>query len=86
MIYTVGVYTVKAPSKHKHKKYDVYLDGKYKLSYGDSRYQQYQDKLGYYKNLDHLDPERRKRYRKRHHKDNIDDPNYAGYWSYWYLW
>ena len=86
MEYKIGIYTVKAPSKHKNKKYDVYSNGEFILSFGDSRYEQYHDKLGYYKDKDHFDIIRREKYRKRHHKDNIDNPKYPGYWSYWYLW
>jgi len=59
---------------------------RYITSFGDKRYEQYKDKVGYYKNLDHNDKDRRKLYRDRHKNDNINDPNYAGFWSYKYLW
>jgi len=59
---------------------------RYILSFGDKRYQHYKDKIGYYKNLDHNDKQRRKLYRNRHKNDNIDDQNYAGFWSWHYLW
>ena len=49
------------------KKYDVYdLNGKYLFSFGDRRYQQFKDKLGFWSHLDHNDKERRKRYYQRH--------------------
>jgi transglutaminase-like putative cysteine protease len=74
------------PSTRKHKKYDVYKGDKYITSFGDVRYEHYYDKFGTYSNLDHLDPDRRRLYRQRHANDNIYDPNYAGYWSWKYLW
>lgn len=73
-------------SIRKNKKYDVYLDDKYITSYGDKRYQHFKDKFGLYSHLNHNDEKRRESYRKRHQNDYIDDPNYAGYWSYNYLW
>ena len=74
------------PSKRENKKYDVYYDNKYITSFGDKRYEHYKDKIGYYKNLDHNDKKRRKLYRDRHKNDYIDDSNYAGFWSYHFLW
>lgn len=74
------------PSKTKFKKYDVYKKGKFLLSFGDVNYQQYHDKFGYFKILDHNDEKRRKNYRERHKNDKINNPDYAGYWSYNYLW
>lgn len=59
---------------------------RYITSFGDKRYQHYKDKIGFYKNKDHNDKERRKLYKDRHKNDNIDDPNYAGFWSWHYLW
>lgn len=57
-------------STRKNKKYDVYnMDGKYLTSFGDKRYQQYHDKLGFYSHLDHNDKDRRERYLNRHSKD-----------------
>lgn len=78
-------YTVKV-STRKNKKYDVYKDDKYITSFGDKRYQHYKDLIGYYKDLDHNDKKRRELYRLRHRNDNIDDPNYAGFWAWNYLW
>jgi hypothetical protein len=49
--------------------------------------------LGLYSNLDHNDPERRKRYRDRHSKILLKDgtpayknKNQSSYWAYYYLW
>lgn len=74
------------PSKKEFKKYDVYLNDKFITSFGDKRYEHFKDLLGHYKHKDHGDPERRRLYRIRHKNDNIDDPNYAGFWSWNYLW
>lgn len=84
MYYRNG-YTI-IPSNRKYKKYDVYKAEKYITSFGDLRYEQYYDKFGFYSKLNHLDKDRRQSYRQRHTNDNIDDPNYAGYWSWRYLW
>ncbi len=74
-------------SKAKNKKYSVYVmkDGKKKLiHFGDSRYQQFKDKLGEYSNLDHNDKKRRDLYYKRHGKATSKDS--AKYFSHKYLW
>lgn len=49
------------------KKYYALVNGK-KIYFGDSRYQHYHDKLGYYKDLDHNDNKRRRLYYARHGK------------------
>ena len=73
-------------SRRKYKKYDIYHKGKYLLSFGDNRYEQFEDKtpLQYYKNLNHLDEDRRNRYYSRHGFSN--DKSSAKYWSNKYLW
>ena len=78
-------YTIRAPSEHNHHKYDVYLGSAYMLSFGDNRYEQYHDKLGFYSKQDHLDPKRRLLYNIRHSKDG-KSPYYAGWWSKKFLW
>lgn len=78
-------YTIRAPSEHKYKKYDVYLESAYMLSFGDNRYEQYHDKLGFYQKKDHLDPKRRLLYNIRHSKGG-KSPYYAGWWSKKFLW
>ncbi len=78
------------PSTHKNKKYDVFINinnyKKFIVSFGDIRYEHYYDKIGFYKNLNHYDEERRKRYIQRHKNDHIDDPLMAGFWSFHFLW
>lgn len=82
-------FQVVAPSTHKNKKYDVFHNSKYLVSFGDNRYQQYHDKIGYYSHLDHKNPQRRQNYRLRHSNDISvleNDPCGAGWWSWHYLW
>lgn len=74
-----------APSKRKGKKYDVYdgKNNKYIASFGAVGYQQYKDKIGFYKEFDHLDKKRRERYYKRHKEANYLSPKW---FSHKYLW
>ena len=78
-------------STTKGKKYDAILENKQtgktkKISFGAKGYQQYQDKaLGLYKAGDHLDNERRQRYRKRHTGEDKRKFS-SGYFAYKYLW
>ena len=75
------------PSEKKNKKYDVYKDGKYILSFGDKRYQHYKDFFGYYKKLNHLDEKRRISYRKRAEGiGKLGDPYSSNFWAYNFLW
>ena len=78
-------YSVKV-STRANKKYDVYKDGKYLLSFGDLRYQHYRDKLGRFTELDHNDKERREKFRKRFGGKDFSNPDKALYWSWYYLW
>ena len=71
-------------SKKKDKKYDVYKNGKYIVSFGSSKNFHYFDKLGFYKHLNHLDNKRRDNYYKRFGKDA--KPDTAKYFSHHYLW
>jgi hypothetical protein len=48
-------------------------------------YDQYFDKLGYYKKYNHGDILRRSRYRKRH-KNDINKPYSSSWFSLMYLW
>ena len=80
-----GEYIIKV-SNRRNKKYDVYKNGSYMVSFCDKRYQHYHDKFKNYSNLDHNDEKRRKAYRARHKNDRINDPDYAGYWAYNFLW
>ena len=73
-------------STRKNKKYDVFKNGNYHLSFGDSRYQQYKDTtpLKHYSNLDHNDKQRLKNYYSRFRMTG--DKNLARYWSNKFLW
>lgn len=73
-----------APSTRKNKKYDAFVNGK-KYSFGDVRYEQYHDKIGFYNHLDHRDLIRRDNYRSRHRHENLNDFSPA-YFSWFYLW
>lgn len=78
-------YTIKKSSR-KNKKYDVYSNDKYVLSFGDSRYGQFKDStnLKIYSSKDHNDKSRRDNYYKRHGKDAV---KYSAKWfSHKYLW
>ena len=77
------MYSFKVSSR-KGKKYDVFKDGKYLVSFGSKSYAHYYDKLGFYKNLNHLDNKRRYNYYKRFGKDA--KPDTAKYFSHMYLW
>lgn len=71
-------------SNRKDKKYDVYENNKYLISFGSSKYQQFMDKFGHYKHLNHNDLDRRQNYFKRFgYTDNI---NSAKFWSNNFLW
>lgn len=74
-----------APSTRKNKKYDAYVDGK-KISFGDTRYQQYQDLIGYYSHLDHYDINRMKAYHARHKHGTDPSNKTAAYFSKMFLW
>ena len=73
-----------APSTREHKKYDVIVNG-HKISFGDTRYEQYHDKIGYYKELDHDDKQRRLNYKTRHKNDKIHSYS-SGFFAWHYLW
>lgn len=73
-------------SDKKNKKYDVYLSNsnKYLFSYGNTNYQHFYDKLGYYKNLNHNDTERQRLFFLRHkHTNNIYS---AKFFAAYFLW
>jgi hypothetical protein len=75
-------------STRKNKKYDVFDENmKYVLSFGDTRYQHYYDKLHEYHYLNHHDEYRRKNYRTRSEGiGHLGDPYSSNYWSYHLLW
>jgi hypothetical protein len=84
------------PSNLTNKKYSVYVmkDGKKRLiHFGDNRYSQFKDKIGFYKNLDHNDPKRRDLYLKRakgirNKKGELTykDKSSPNYYAVRYLW
>jgi hypothetical protein len=77
------------PSNIKGKRYTVYvptagsrsqrqsLPSLVKVDFGSSEHENY---------TIHKDSERKRLYRIRHHKDNIDNPYHAGFWAYHVLW
>tara|TARA_Y100000004_G_C8900806_1_gene406307 strand:- start:691 stop:942 length:252 start_codon:yes stop_codon:yes gene_type:complete len=73
------------PSNKKNKKYMV-LTKKGVIHFGDSRYQQFKDKLGHYSHLDHNDKKRKERYYARHGEKNLKDKERAKYWAHRVLW
>lgn len=83
----------KTKSKYKYWVY-VKKDGKVKkIGFGNKDFQQFKDKIGYYKSLDHNDPIRRKSYlaRAKGIKDkegNLTwkDKNSANWWAVHKLW
>lgn len=66
------------------KKYYALVEGKH-VYFGDIRYQQYHDKMGYYKILDHNDQKRRSLYWSRHNK-SIDKIGTPGWFAIHILW
>lgn len=84
-IYYLDGYKFNSSSKIQYKKYDVYKDNKYMVSFGDKRYQQYYDKIGHYRSKDHKDEKRRQLYNIRHKKDK-DIKLSAGWFASHYLW
>lgn len=73
-------------SLRKGKKYDAYKNGRYLVSFGAKKYQQFKDKtpLRAYSHLDHNDRERRRLYYTRHGKDAKFES--AKWFSHRYLW
>lgn len=78
------------------KGYNIYLSDRYpkkyyalinnkKIYFGDVRYGQYFDKLGFYKYLNHYDKKRRSNFRARHNKskNKLGTP---GWFSFHILW
>jgi hypothetical protein len=73
-------------SRRTNKKYDVYKEGKYLTSFGDKRYQQYEDKtpLKHFSYLNHFDERRRNNYYSRFGRN----PRFESslYFAHKYLW
>lgn len=87
-LYETNAYKI-YKSDRPNKKYVAYLPN-YNLNrtkvvhFGDSRYEQYFDKIGVYHRLDHNDIERRKAYYRRHNKKPALYT--AGWFSNHFLW
>ena len=74
-------------SRSKGKKYTLFVlkNGKKRLMhFGDSRYGQFHDRIGFYSHLDHNDDIRRQQYYARH--GETVDINSAKCWSNNILW
>jgi len=73
-------------STRKGKKYDVWKDGVYLVSFGSKYYQQFKDKtpIKAWKHLDHNDPKRKANYYSRFGRDA--DFESAKYFSHKFLW
>lgn len=84
MKYNKDGFTFVAPSKRKNKKYDVFINSKYITSFGDTRFQQYYDRIGHYANLNHNSEKRRQLYYARHGKTATKGT--AKWFSHHYLW
>jgi hypothetical protein len=79
-------------SNMKNKKLMTKVNNKI-IHFGDSRYQQFKDKTGIYKSLDHGDKERRKKYllrakgiKNKKGDFTYQDPNSANYHAVRVLW
>lgn len=78
-------------SSTKYKKYDALIENKetkkkYTIPFGDTRYENYQDKTGLNLYPVHKDEERRKSYKARHKvylKDGFYSPSYFAYYILW---
>jgi hypothetical protein len=74
-------------STRANKKYDAILDDGTIVPFGDSRYEQFHDRIGLYSHLDHNDPQRRANYRARHGAQGHHlKKNSPAYFSWNYLW
>jgi hypothetical protein len=66
-------------SDKPEKKYYIITKSGKKVYFGDSKYEHF--------TMGHLDWDRRQRYEDRHKKnEQWNNPDTAGYWSYFYLW
>ncbi len=84
--YEKDEFIFKAPSRKKNKKYDAHdaRTGDYVTSFGDSRYQQYRDRIGHYSGKDHENQRRRKSYYARHGR--LSTYLTPKFFSHKYLW
>ncbi len=90
------VYFTRGPG---YKKYTAHLPNGRVVHFGDTRYEHYKDSVpkslggGIWSKANHLDPKRRKNYRKRHgaavckNGERCVDVRYSPAWfSYYFLW
>ena len=80
-------------SNAKGKKYTAYIKNKkndkiIKIHFGSSAHEHFKDStgLGAWSKKDHMDPERRRRYRARHAVYLNKDEYSPAYFSWQYLW
>ena len=85
--YTILSFRVADDDKHKYVAImQNNRTGRIKqVPFGDIRYQHFHDRLGYYRRLDHNDPERRMSYRARHDGEQLT-PYTAGWFAWNVLW
>ena len=82
------------PTPEEHpKKYKAILKNGKSIYFGSKNHHHYFDRIGYYSHLNHMDQNRRERYRKRHQaiktKSNKQAYKIAlspAWFSYWLLW
>jgi len=80
-------------SNSKNKKYTAFIKRKrddkiIKINFGDNRYEHYKDRTGLkeWTHKDHLDTERRKKYKARH-SIHFNNKEYSpAYFSWLFLW
>jgi hypothetical protein len=83
--------TIFKKSTRPGKKYMAKVGDRW-VHFGALGYQHYYDKIGLYHELDHLDKDRRKRYRERHRKIMVGSTpaykikNSPSWFSWHYLW
>ncbi len=92
-VFSKKLYTLQniQKSNRKHKKYKALLKHKktnklYTIHFGDNRYEQYEDKIGLYKHLNHFDKKRRKAFRARNKHRIIPGFMSAASFAQDYLW
>lgn len=71
-------------SPRKNKKYMAVLSNGSKVHFGDNRYEQFKDKIGAYRHLDHNNEKRKMNYYSRHGEEA--DLHSAKWFSHVYLW
>lgn len=85
--YVLIGFEVATDNKYKYKAIlrNKFTNRERKVPFGAKGYQHYYDQIGFYKKYNHLDKERRKRYRLRHAGEEKYKYS-SGYFSWKYLW